>query len=70
MLRSTELNTFSMTNTIFTVTSCVAPTGEYIDSGVGRHGGMMAKHHARVNKLLPGYTGFGDQLKDDERPYN
>ncbi len=20
--------------------------------------------------MLPGYTDFGDQLKDDERPYN
>ncbi len=22
-----------------------------------------------MSKLLPGYTGFGDQLKDDEHPY-
>ncbi len=31
---------------------------------------MMLKHHAQVSKLLPDYTCFGDQLKDDERPYN
>ncbi len=41
-----------------------------IDYGVGRRGGMMAKHHAWESKLLPGYTGFGDQFKDYERPYN
>ncbi len=41
-----------------------------IDKGVGRRGDMMAKHHAWVNELLPGYTGFGDQLKDDEHPNN
>ncbi len=27
VLRSTELNKFDMTNTIYIVTSCVAPTG-------------------------------------------
>ncbi len=31
-----------------------------VDLGVGRRGDMMAKHHAWVNKRLPGYTGFGD----------
>ncbi len=35
--------------------------------GWGRRGDMMATHHACVCKLLPCYTGFGDQLKDDQQ---
>ncbi len=35
-----------------------------IYKGVGRHGDTMSK------QPLPGYTGFGDRLKDDECPYN
>ncbi len=45
-------------------------TDEVSIKGVGRRGDMMAKHHALVNKLLPCFTGFGDQHKDDEHPYN
>ncbi len=37
---------------------------------MGRRDDMMANHHAWVSKVLPGYTGFWEQLKDDERPYN
>ncbi len=43
MLRSAELNTFSMTNTIYRDLVCRA--NGYIDYGVGRRGDMMAKHH-------------------------
>ncbi len=59
MLRSTELNTFNMTNTIYRDLVCRANGGIYRLSGKTR-GDMMAKHHASVNKLLPCYTGFGD----------
>ncbi len=67
MLRSAELNTLSMTNTIQRNLVYVSPTGENIDKVVGRRGDMMEKHHAWVSKLLPGYTGFGDQFKNDEQ---
>ncbi len=38
--------------------------------GWRRRGDMMAKHPAWVKKRLPCYTDIGDQLKDDQHPYN
>ncbi len=45
-------------------------TDEVLTKGVERRGDMMAKYQAWVNKLLPCSTGFGDQHKDGEHPYN
>ncbi len=45
MLRSTELNTIGMTNTIYIVTTCVAPTGGNLSiKGAALRGDKMAKH--------------------------
>ncbi len=68
-----ELNMFGITYTIYCDLVCRA-------NGGGGWGNVSIKwsnavairsiNICMVKRLLLGYTGCGDQLKDDERPYN
>ncbi len=69
MLRSTELNTFGMASTIYHDLLCRA-NGGYLSIKGWNSMAMRWLSIRMGERLLPGYTGFGDQLKDDEHPCN